>query len=158
MGDKNSPFTVTDSVLKKPQSRCVDIVYLRCQHSLCITKSYGRYLHGTGSVLSIRPRREVDPDESTPEKAEVGDQSPNGMLSYRDSLRFLTPAEVFRLMGFPSRFGLPRDASVTNRVVWALAGNSLNPVVVGEIFKEHGQRVRDAIFLRGARRESRRDR
>ncbi|CAD7965357.1 unnamed protein product [Amoebophrya sp. A120] len=46
-----SDLYLSDKTLMKRAAWTLDVVYPSCQHSMCVTKAYGRYFTGTGSVL-----------------------------------------------------------------------------------------------------------
>ena len=52
-GDQQAQFHVSESILEKTASWCLDIVRCTDHATACFTKSYGRYLKGTGSVLLV---------------------------------------------------------------------------------------------------------
>ncbi|CAG0896851.1 unnamed protein product [Cyprideis torosa] len=87
----------------------LDIVTGDCRRSCCFTKSYGHFLEGTGSIVSLNV------DEPRP------------------ALRFFSPEEVALLMGFPPEFSFPE--SVTRKQRYRLLGNSVNVVLVAELLK-----------------------
>ena len=132
--------------MQKESARCFDVVHPGCRHSLCFTKAYGRYVDGTGSVLSASRLAES--------QAEPGSYT---MQHFYGLLRYFAPAEVARLLGFKLEVGgascrprcLPQCLShpcsedvkacrcslyqlplAKPRELWGLLGNSLNPQVV----------------------------
>ncbi|XP_010670683.2 tRNA (cytosine(38)-C(5))-methyltransferase 2 isoform X2 [Beta vulgaris subsp. vulgaris] len=83
----------------------------------CFTKSYYRYVKGTGSLLAtIQPKMK---GKSSPLK----DQG----------LRYFTPREVANLHSFPKEFSFPEHVSLRQR--YALLGNSLSIAVVAPLIK-----------------------
>merc|ERR1712151_1128447 len=69
----------------------MDLVFPTCAHSMCVTKSYGRFHNGTGSVLVMES---PDPTSSN------GYLSSENMLKWSGRLRFFSPLETYHLMGF----------------------------------------------------------
>jgi len=123
----DDPFIVPDKILQKRSSVCLDVVYPQCQHSACFTKAYSRYFLGTGSVVC--PDRKFAPTNNAPFAEELGAE--NNLLAWSGRLRFFTPLEEFRMLGFPAKFRLPPRFPVKS--AWAAAGNSLNPSVVASV-------------------------
>jgi len=85
----------------------MDIVTPHSKASTCFTKSYAKYVEGTGSILSIS--KSVDEPQ----------------------LRYFTPREVANLMGFPKTFQFPE--SLSRQQKYRLLGNSLNVLVVAHL-------------------------
>jgi hypothetical protein len=54
-------FIVKDAILQKKSSRSIDIVHYDSNKTLCFTKSYGKLLKGSGSLLQISPKELVNP-------------------------------------------------------------------------------------------------
>ncbi|CAE7806871.1 TRDMT1 [Symbiodinium microadriaticum] len=144
----DSRWLVPEGTMQKESARCFDVVHPGCRHSLCFTKAYGRYVDGTGSVLSAASRLAES-------QAEPGSYT---MQQFYGLLRYFAPAEVARLLGFKLEVGdascspgcLPQCLShpcsveaakacqcsryqlplAKPRELWGLLGNSLNPQVV----------------------------
>ncbi|XP_074280518.1 tRNA (cytosine(38)-C(5))-methyltransferase 2-like isoform X2 [Silene latifolia] len=77
----------------------MDIVYADSKRCCCFTKSYYRYVKGTGSLLAtIQPelKGKVSPLE-------------------KQGLRYFTPREVANLHSFPKEFGFPDHISIRQR-------------------------------------------
>lgn len=121
------------------KSKLFDIVYKDSNRSCCFTKSYGRYIEGSGSIFTPKTMAEVDDvyerlNENTQEEID-----PETRIKIETELlkslqfRFFTSREICRLMCFPEDFGFP--ASVTNRQRYTLLGNSINCKVVAELMK-----------------------
>ena len=146
----NAEFLVPEKIMQKEAARCFDVVHESCCHSLCFTKAYGRYIDGTGSVF-------------VSEKLEESLEDPGSyaMQEFYGRLRYFSPDEVARLLGFKLgacsgysclpkcehdesaesdkstcrcfvSFSLPAHPA---RELWSLLGNSLNPQVVGLVCK-----------------------
>lgn len=95
----------------------MDIVYPDSKRCCCFTKSYYRYVKGTGSFLAtIEPKLK---GKASPLK----DQG----------LRYFTPREVANFHSFPKEFCFPDPVSLRQR--YALLGNSLSVAVVGPLIK-----------------------
>ncbi|XP_050230974.1 tRNA (cytosine(38)-C(5))-methyltransferase 2 [Mercurialis annua] len=93
----------------------MDIVYPDSKRCCCFTKSYYRYVKGTGSLLStIEPKI----------KGKTSSLKEQG-------LRYFTPREVANLHSFPEDFDFPQHISLRQR--YALLGNSLSIAVVAPL-------------------------
>jgi tRNA (cytosine38-C5)-methyltransferase len=116
-----------DNILDK-HFQVLDICTLESVNSMCFTKSYSRYLKGTGSVFCSMKRGELN------EKiAEI--QKSNDALSLKKALklRYFSSNEVAKLMSFPPSFSFPESISEKQR--YKLLGNSINVLVVSELLK-----------------------
>ncbi len=100
----STPWLVPDSVLSKRASVTLDLVYPQCQHSMCVTKAYGRFYNGTGSVLVT--------DETFGPESQNGTNldEPGNMLQWSSRIRFFHPLETFSLMGFKLAAGVFADS------------------------------------------------
>ncbi|XP_042494498.1 tRNA (cytosine(38)-C(5))-methyltransferase 2 [Macadamia integrifolia] len=95
----------------------MDIVYPDSKRCCCFTKSYYRYVKGTGSLLAtVQPKKK---GKFTPLK----DQG----------LRYFTPREVANLHSFPEIFQFPQHIGLKQR--YALLGNSLSVAVVAPLLR-----------------------
>ncbi|KAF5456705.1 hypothetical protein F2P56_026153 [Juglans regia] len=95
----------------------MDIVYPDSKRCCCFTKSYYRYVKGTGSLLAtVQPKKK---GKSSPLKEQC--------------LRFFTPREVANLHSFPEDFHFPQHISLRQR--YALLGNSLSIAVVSPLIR-----------------------
>ena len=125
-GDHQSCLLLNDVLEKRFQ--VLDICTKDSTNSMCFTKSYSRYLEGTGSVFCPMTRAEFK------EKIEEIEQVKDKMdLKKALKLRFFTPKEVARLMSFPASFTFPD--SINDKQRYKLLGNSINVAVVGELIK-----------------------
>ena len=123
-------YKIKDELLLK-RAEVIDIITPESERSCCITKSYGRYAEGTGSILqqsgdldlAYQRFRALDQDNSE-ERLKVLDEL---------KLRYLTPREISRLMGFPETFQFPQDTPLLH--CYRVLGNSLNVAVVGYLLK-----------------------
>ncbi|XP_073285345.1 tRNA (cytosine(38)-C(5))-methyltransferase 2 isoform X5 [Primulina huaijiensis] len=103
------------SALIERWGSAMDIVFPESRRCCCFTKSYFRYVKGTGSLLATVPGM-------------VKDQ----ISSLQDlSLRYFTPREVANLHSFPEDFKFPPHVSLRQR--YALLGNSLSVGVVAQL-------------------------
>lgn len=97
-----------------------DIVYPSSKRCCCFTKSYFRYVKGTGSLLATSENSNYEAAKST-ETCFMKDLG----------LRYFTPREVANLHSFPSDFCFPEH--ITVRQQYALLGNSLSIAVVAPL-------------------------
>ncbi|XP_020220873.1 tRNA (cytosine(38)-C(5))-methyltransferase 2 [Cajanus cajan] len=92
----------------------MDVVYPDSKRCCCFTKSYYRYVKGTGSLLAtVQPMKR--------DKTSLKEQC----------LRYFTPREVANLHSFPEEFEFPEHISLKQR--YALLGNSLSVAVVAPL-------------------------
>jgi len=98
----------------------MDIVYPESKRCCCFTKSYYRYVKGTGSLLATSENIKWVPEE----KLQVSSLKELG-------LRYFTPREVANFHSFPSSFYFPDHISL--RQQYAMLGNSLSIAVVGPL-------------------------
>ncbi|KAK1282824.1 hypothetical protein QJS10_CPB22g01084 [Acorus calamus] len=111
-----SQFAVPRSLIER-WGNVMDIVYPESTCCCCFTKSYNRYVKGTGSFLAT-----VQPDK----KSEA--------LPLNDlGLRYFTPREVANLHCFPKDFQFPQHISL--RQQYALLGNSVSVAVVAPLLQ-----------------------
>ncbi|KAL2548299.1 DNA methyltransferase-2 [Forsythia ovata] len=118
-GSVNSPlnqFFVPSSLVERWGS-AMDIVFPESKRCCCFTKSYYRYVKGTGSLLATVPGKVKD-------KISKGEDL---------RLRYFTPREVANLHSFPDDFQFPHHVSLRQR--YALLGNSLSVGVVAPLFR-----------------------
>ncbi|KAA8521518.1 hypothetical protein F0562_012172 [Nyssa sinensis] len=95
----------------------MDIVYPDSKRCCCFTKSYYRYVKGTGSLLATIQPKTKDKASSLEEQC----------------LRYFTPREVANLHSFPEDFHFPKHISLRQR--YALLGNSLSVAVVAPLLR-----------------------
>ncbi|KAK7412146.1 hypothetical protein VNO78_03595 [Psophocarpus tetragonolobus] len=94
----------------------MDVVYPDSKRCCCFTKSYYRYVKGTGSLLAtVQPMKR---DKTSLKK---------------QCLRYFTPREVANLHSFPEEFEFPEHISLKQR--YALLGNSLSIAVVAPLLQ-----------------------
>ncbi|CAH1180068.1 unnamed protein product [Phaedon cochleariae] len=124
-------FFLSDSILKK-YVNVLDICHTSSRRSCCFTKAYGRFLEGTGSVLTDRSEEEV-PKILSEAMLQNTDENLRIELLKSLNLRFFTPREVCRLMCFPESFKF--SPNLSDRKKYMLLGNSINVRVVSELIK-----------------------
>jgi len=113
---------VPEKLLAK-RSKVLDIVRGDSLVSCCFTGGYSRYCEGTGSVLQMVGERE-DMDRVY-SKFDV-----DGVDVLKElKLRYFTPHEISKLLGFPENFSFPNSVSL--RQQYKALGNSLSVTVVG---------------------------
>ncbi|URE27714.1 C-5 cytosine-specific DNA methylase [Musa troglodytarum] len=95
-----------------------DIVFPESRRCCCFTKSYYRYVKGTGSLLATSG--DINSRLEAPSLIELG-------------LRFFTPREVANLHSFPAEFHFPSHTSLRQR--YALLGNSMSVAVVAPLLQ-----------------------
>ena len=127
--NENDPFDkllVNDVMLEK-HAEVFDIVQAQSTSSCCFTKAYGKYAQGTGSILQQRGDLKDAFQKAGTTKAKDRLAALKGL-----ELRFFTPFEVAKLMGFPapSRFQFPKDYIQRPHLCYRVLGNSLNVSVV----------------------------
>ncbi|KAJ8751714.1 hypothetical protein K2173_025885 [Erythroxylum novogranatense] len=111
LGDQ---YTVPLSLIERWGS-AMDIVYPDSKRCCCFTKSYYRYVKGTGSLLAtILP----------------SDKGKTSSLK-EQGLRYFTPREVANFHSFPEDFRFPEHISLRQR--YAMLGNSLSIAVVAPL-------------------------
>lgn len=112
--DYMNRFLIPSNLIER-WGNAMDIVYTDSTRCCCFTKSYYRYVKGTGSLLAtVKPKPK---DEA---------------LTLQDlRLRYFTPKEVANLHSFPKEFSFPEGISLRQR--YALLGNSLSVAVVAPL-------------------------
>ncbi|XP_055710554.1 tRNA (cytosine(38)-C(5))-methyltransferase [Phlebotomus papatasi] len=108
----------------------LDIVSPSSKNSMCFTKAYTHFLRGTGSIFCPKEDKVISETFSRLEKIPAEDQEFPKILDSLE-MRFFTPDEVAKLMGFTGGIKWPED--VTNQQKYKLLGNSLNVSVVREL-------------------------
>ena len=106
---------------------CFDTVTPKSRRSACFTRSYGRFIRGTGSVLYQDDSRDIH--LIPPEEREFDPNWAKDMDLTK--LRYFSGLEMARLMGFSSSFSFPSNC--TYRQQWKLVGNSLNVRVASKV-------------------------
>ena len=104
----------------------VDVVCRTSYKCNCFTKSYGKYVKGTGSMVTDKL---VDKDawDGTVVSAGAHEGAEGGGVR----LRYFTEGEIARMHSFPSDFSFP--AGVTRQQRYALLGNSLSVACVAPL-------------------------
>ncbi|EYU29233.1 hypothetical protein ABFS82_05G127900 [Erythranthe guttata] len=114
--DPSTKYLVPSSLVERWGS-AMDIVFPESKRCCCFTKSYFRYVKGTGSLLATVPGKMKNETSSLHELR----------------LRYFTPREVANLHSFPEDFEFPQHVSLRQR--YALLGNSLSVGVVGPLLR-----------------------
>ncbi|KAM9984317.1 hypothetical protein ACTFIZ_003986 [Dictyostelium cf. discoideum] len=96
-----------------------DIKQKDSKTSNCVTKSYGKFIEGTGSIIQM--------DNNF--KADINDNK--SLIPLK--LRYFSPKEITRLHGFPEEFKF--SPKLTTIQCYRLIGNSLNVKIVSELLK-----------------------
>ncbi|XVF88153.1 hypothetical protein PTKIN_Ptkin19aG0027300 [Pterospermum kingtungense] len=109
-------FMVPSSLIERWGSS-MDIVYPDSKRCCCFTKSYYRYVKGTGSLLATVQPKNKGKASSLKEQC----------------LRYFTPREVANLHSFPEDFQFPKHISLRQR--YAMLGNSLSVAVVAPLLR-----------------------
>ena len=109
----------------------LDIAYLSESRSCCFTKGYSRYVVGTGSVVTVKSKNDVETVYT--EVASTEDESRKLELLSSLQLRYFSPREVCNLMCFPRDFVFPD--TTTQKQKYMLLGNSVNVFVIGALMK-----------------------
>ncbi|KAM3571028.1 hypothetical protein VYU27_006914 [Nannochloropsis oceanica] len=130
-----STYAVPPSLLAKPSAWCFDIVSPTSRRSSCFTKSYFKFIRGTGSILYDKTRGKKGEEEEEiliqdPSKRRF-EEDMGWQSRFAGALRYFTPMEVARLMHFPSSFAFP--AHVSDKKCYELLGNSLHVGVATEL-------------------------
>lgn len=131
---KISDYDLPEDILKRFHN-ILDIVYGDSAKSCCFTKSYSKYIEGTGSVYSCLPKDEIDKSYQNINATTTNlTENEKLQLLLRMNLRYFTPCEVSSLMCFPKEaFSFPDD--VTRKQKYRLLGNSINVHVVAVLMK-----------------------
>ncbi|KAI9588915.1 tRNA (cytosine(38)-C(5))-methyltransferase isoform 1-T1 [Glossina fuscipes fuscipes] len=117
----------------------MDIVTSNSTNTMCFTKAYAYYIEGTGSIFCpLKPEQMHQIFEKLKHLDNGNSSKENQALERREllqslHLRYFTPREVARLMGFPETFNFPLE--ITNRQKYKLLGNSINVQLVSELIK-----------------------
>jgi tRNA (cytosine38-C5)-methyltransferase len=134
--------------LHTPSSWCLDIRTEFSNYTSCYTKSYSRYIKGTGSVLlfstggdsieenlcqQVLEEREASERQFDPSWWEKL-QSMFKEKGFHVKLRYFTPVELLRVFGFPPDFQFPSNISIKKQ--YELIGNSVNVRVIELLLKE----------------------
>jgi len=117
-------YLLNEKVLGK-YAKILDIVNRDSVRSCCFTKAYGQYYEGTGSVL----HEAGDLDAAYGLADLAGNDAKEVFRALQVlKLRFFTPTEISRLLGFPASFSFPEETTRKQR--YKTLGNSLNVTVV----------------------------
>ncbi|KAJ8598828.1 hypothetical protein CTAYLR_008533 [Chrysophaeum taylorii] len=135
----NEGLRVSEATLAKTAAWCLDVVAADSPHpASCFTKSYGRYVRGTGSVLLCRGEH-ADLERLHLARDDPAKRTFRPREAEWPPLRYFSPREIANLLGFPPAGGrAPRHfefpSSISTRAAWATLGNSLHiPTAVAVI-------------------------
>ncbi|KAL5729501.1 tRNA (cytosine(38)-C(5))-methyltransferase [Ranunculus cassubicifolius] len=116
--NEDHEYSVPLSLIERWGS-AMDIVYPDSKRCCCFTKSYYRYVKGTGSLLATISK---------------GGEEVNKVTSLMEQgLRYFTPREVANLHSLPKDFKFPAHISLKQQ--YALLGNSLSIAVVSSLLR-----------------------
>ncbi|GLJ35107.1 hypothetical protein SUGI_0706530 [Cryptomeria japonica] len=130
MSSKWDQYRIPVSLIER-WGDAMDIVFPDSTRCCCFTKSYSRYVKGTGSFLATAKDNLSDPPTKTDDERQ-GEQIKSTLLQELD-LRYFTPREISNLHSFPGEFEFPDHVSLRQR--YALLGNSLSVAVVAPLLK-----------------------
>lgn len=109
----------------------MDIVFPDSRRCCCFTKSYGRYVKGTGSLLATSKDALKNPFINAYNRRQASKNKVSLLQEF--DLRYFTPREIANLHSFPEDFSFPSHVSPRQR--YALLGNSLSVAVVAPLLK-----------------------
>jgi len=125
--DSSATFELDEKTIRK-HAEVIDVVTPESTNSCCFTKSYRRYVEGTGSII----QQSGDLDDVYARARQHDKDSPEYLAIIRElRLRYFTPSEVSKLMGFRDHFEFPPEYSANRQHCYRVLGNSLNVDVVG---------------------------
>jgi tRNA (cytosine38-C5)-methyltransferase len=133
---------IPSSILTKKAAFAFDIVAPKSRQCLCFTKSYRKYINGTGSVLFEGNEAVVS---SWDQQERPMFQIESSMLELEGCLRFFCPLEAARLNGFrvndeTGPCSLKFSDGCKGRIHYYRAiGNSLNPHIVAFLVSRHSK-------------------
>ncbi|KAK9712592.1 hypothetical protein K7432_007062 [Basidiobolus ranarum] len=135
--DDLASYMVKDSLLLK-HGYVFDVIKPSSHRSCCFTKGYHHYAEATGSILQMNEELDIQEvflangiDKNRKENPTLSSEQSSNLSDLQ--LRYLTEREIANLMGFPSHFKFPEDATLKQR--YRALGNSLNVTVVSELIK-----------------------
>lgn len=111
-----------------------DMVTPESTSTNCFTKAYGHFARGTGSVFCPVGQEKIRAVFDQLRAKEDAPEHEKLQLLKELQLRYFTPREIERLMGFSS-VAIKYPDYMTNRQKYKLLGNSLNVQVVAELIK-----------------------
>lgn len=121
-----TPNLLSDDILLKRIS-VFDIKYPSSMTTNCFTKSYTRYVEGTGSVFCSVDEKQAN--EGFDEIKNASLPSEEQLIKLKSlKMRYFTPQEVAKLMSFSSKFTFPDDT--TAKQCYRVLGNSINVAIV----------------------------
>jgi len=157
-------FLVPESVINKSSAWCFDIVTRHSTRSACFTKSYGRYIKGTGSVLFLDENQEsatqdlpsgTGEEVRSIEREDAGSNKKRKHVPLHSSEFLQEPSErkyaedwqvqfnkrirYFAPSEISRLFGFPEDFQFPTEISlknrFSLLGNSLNVTVAQALLK-----------------------
>lgn len=117
--DCDPSYFLSEKILNKDSTLAIDIVTLNSNTTNCFTKSYGRLLKGSGSILLI--------DDSIETNTELK------LIELKNKIRFFTSEEIMRFMSFNDKFSFQDNFPLKSK--YKLLGNSINVKVVQILMK-----------------------
>eukprot|EP00250_Pteridium_aquilinum_P034079 c7002_g1_i1 orf=104-1327(+) len=120
-------FEVPDSLIDR-WGDAFDVVTPNSKKCCCFTKSYGRFVKGTGSFLATKQLTNGHGFEQLRDEGNACVITKTKSLLRQLGLRYFTPREIANLHSFPKKFKFPDRITVKQR--YALLGNSLSVAVV----------------------------
>ncbi|MCO5570493.1 hypothetical protein L7F22_024215 [Adiantum nelumboides] len=109
-----------------------DVVTPNSRRCCCFTKSYGRFVKGTGSFIATKLTNGHGLEQSRVE-GDAGASVKSNVCLKQLGLRYFTPREIANLHSFPKNFEFPDHITLKQR--YALLGNSLSVAVVGSLLR-----------------------
>lgn len=108
-----------------------DVVTPNSKRCCCFTKSYGRFVKGTGSFLATEMVSNGHDLQQCREEGDADAKAKSKSLLKQSGLRYFTPREIANLHSFPKKFKFPEHLTLKQR--YALLGNSLSVAVVASL-------------------------
>ncbi|KAI9309657.1 S-adenosyl-L-methionine-dependent methyltransferase [Cunninghamella echinulata] len=132
--DNSSEYAIPDKTLLK-HCYVFDIVKPSSYSSCCFTKGYYHFAQATGSILQMNEDADASQilDQINELKKEQNKDQEMLKLLYTLQLRYFTPHEVAKLMGFPKEFTFPEKT--TKKQQYRTLGNSINVTLVSCLMK-----------------------
>jgi len=128
--DNMENYLLSKEVLLRYHS-ILDITYVHASRSCCFTKAYGKYIEGTGSVITEVSEMEVE--KVYGDVSMTTDDAEKYRLLSTLKLRYFAPREVGNLMCFPCEFSFPDETTLKQK--YRVLGNSVNVFVISSLMK-----------------------
>lgn len=125
-------YKVPDSLIDR-WGDAFDVVTPSSKRCCCFTKSYGRFVKGTGSFLATKPLTNGYELKQSRDEADASMITKSKPFLKQLGLRYFTPREIANLHSFPQEFHFPGHVSLKQR--YALLGNSLSVAVVASLLQ-----------------------